>query len=46
MHLMRGQVYDIDGYRIFTMGGAASTDCLYWKEGVNWWQEEMPSEEE
>lgn len=25
-HLMRGEVYDIDGYRFFTFGGAASHD--------------------
>lgn len=46
IHLMRGQVYNIDGYRIFTMGGAASADRIYRKEGVSWWQEEMPSKEE
>lgn len=26
MHLMRGQIYDIDGLRVFTMGGAQSHD--------------------
>ena len=26
IHLMRGQVYDIDGYTFFTMGGASSHD--------------------
>lgn len=26
IHLMRGQVYDIDGRKVFTMGGAASHD--------------------
>ena len=26
IHLMRGQVYDIDGYRFFTFGGAQSHD--------------------
>ena len=26
IHLMRGQVYDIDGKRVFTMGGASSHD--------------------
>jgi DNA repair exonuclease SbcCD nuclease subunit len=26
-HLMRGQVYEIEGKTFFTMGGAASTDC-------------------
>lgn len=31
IHLMRGQVYNIDGHKIFTMGGAASHDI---KDGV------------
>lgn len=26
IHLMRGQIYDIDGYNIFTFGGASSHD--------------------
>ena len=26
IHLMRGQVFDIDGIRFFTMGGASSHD--------------------
>lgn len=46
LHLMRGQIYDIASCRFFTMGGAASTDRIYRKEGINWWQEELPSEEE
>lgn len=46
IHLMRGQVYHIDGCDIFTMGGATSTDRIYRKEEVSWWKEEMPSEEE
>ena len=46
IHLMRGQLYDIGGCRIFTMGGATSRDRIYRKEGVNWWKEEMSSEEE
>lgn len=46
IHLMRGQVYDIDGCIFFTMGGAASTDRIYREEGIDWWQEEIPSEGE
>ena len=46
IHLMRGQVYEIDGKRIFVMGGAASIDKKYLVEGVSWWPEEIPSEEE
>ena len=46
IHLMRGQVYEIDGRKIFTMGGAESTDKSYRKEGISWWAREMPSDEE
>lgn len=46
IHLMRGQVFDIDGHKIFTMGGASSHDKIYRKEGVSWWKAELPSEEE
>ena len=46
LHLMRGQVYEIDGLTFFTMGGAESTDKAWRKEGVSWWAREMPSEEE
>lgn len=45
-HLMRGEVFNIDGKRIFTFGGASSHDKEYRKEGVNWWEEELPSEDE
>ena len=43
IHLMRGQVFDIDGRRIFTMGGADSVDKLWRIPGVSWWPEEMPN---
>ena len=43
VHLMRGQVYDIDGARIFAMGGAASHDKQYRTPGWDWFCEEMPS---
>lgn len=46
IHLMRGQVFEIDGLKFFTMGGAESTDKEYRKEDVSWWSREMPSEEE
>lgn len=44
--LTRGEVFELDGSTIFTMGGATSNDRQYRKEGRNWWPEEMPSEEE
>lgn len=45
-HLMRGEIFTIDGLKFFAMGGAASHDKAYRKEGVSWWAEEMPSDEE
>ena len=52
LHLMRGEIFEIEGNRIFVMGGAAShdrgpakgnTDAVI---GRGWWPEEVPSEEE
>lgn len=46
LHLMRGRIFEIDGRSFFTMGGAASHDRQFRKEGRSWWPEELPSEEE
>lgn len=46
IHLMRGQVFTIEGKKIFTFGGAQSHDMWHRKEGVSWWAREMPSDEE
>lgn len=46
IHLMRGQIFEIEGKTFFTMGGAASTDRISRTEGIDWWPEEMPSEKE
>ncbi len=43
IHLMRGQVFTIEGKKIFTFGGAASHDKSSRKVGVSWWAREMPS---
>lgn len=43
IHLMRGQIFDICGKKIFTMGGAVSSDKAWRKEGISWWPEELPS---
>ena len=45
-HLMRGQVFDIEGHTFFTMGGAPSHDVEYRTKGKSWWPEEVPSQEE
>lgn len=46
IHLKRGQVYNIDGHKLFTMGGATSVDKALRKEGESWWSREMPSDYE
>lgn len=46
LHLMRGQVFNIDGTTFFTMGGADSIDKQYRVPYKSWWPEEMPSDEE
>ena len=46
IHLMRGQVYCIDGVRFFTFGGAYSIDKAYREEGISWFPEELPNREE
>jgi len=43
IHLMRGQVFTINGLKFFTMGGATSIDKHLRKEGRSWWKEELPS---
>lgn len=54
LHLMRGELYNIYGTRIFAFGGARSVDVdrrddgfSWWKqEGSSWWREEEPSPDE
>lgn len=46
IRLMRGQVYNIDGKKVFTFGGGESDDRDMREPGVSWWPEEMPSMEE
>lgn len=43
-HLMRGEVYTINGKKVFALGGATSIDKKYRIEGVSWWDDEVPSE--
>lgn len=52
LHLMRGEIFDIQGTSIFVMGGASSHDRgplagdTEVVQGKFWWPEEIPSEEE
>ena len=46
IHLLRGEIYDIEGYSVFTFGGAYSVDRELRTPGVSWWPQELPNEEE
>ena len=46
IHLMRGQIFEINGYKVFTMGGANSIDFMFRRKGVSWWPQELPSDDE
>ena len=45
-HLMRGQVFEIDGLKIFTMGGGESPDLDSRLEDNPWLKYEIPSKED
>lgn len=45
-HLMRGQVFNIDGLKFFTFGGATSIDKLQRTEYISWWRQELPTTKE
>ena len=46
IHLMRAQIFTIDGLKFFTFGGAYSIDKMSRAEGISWFPEEIPSREE
>ena len=47
LQLMRGEIYEICGSKIFTFGGARTVSrYVEGVEGVDWWLGEEPSEEE
>lgn len=46
LHLMRGQVFELESYRFFTMGGAKSHDTNHRIDHISWWRQELPSDEE
>lgn len=46
IHLMRGQIYEIEGKSFFVFGGAYSIDRDSRIRGYTWFEEELPSEEE
>ncbi len=44
--LMRGQVFEIAEKTVFAFGGGQTDDVYELTEGSNWWQREVPSDEE
>ena len=46
VHLMRGEIYDMYGKKVFVFGGADSIDKLSRRFGTSWWPEEIPSNAE
>ena len=46
IHLMRGQIFYLEGKSIFTFGGAESHDKIYRTQSINWWPQELPKVEE
>ena len=43
LHLMRGQIFEIDGQTFLTIGGAASVDKEQRQAYISWWPEEEPN---
>lgn len=46
IHLMRGQVFNIEGKKFFTFGGGYSMDKAFRRKGYSWWPQEMPNNAE
>lgn len=46
LHLMRGQIFNIEGKKIFTFGGGESTDKDIRAEKGLYWKEELPTPRE
>lgn len=40
IHLMRGEIYDLDGLKMLTIGGAESFDRETRTPGIDWWPDE------
>jgi len=45
-HLKRGRIYNIQGKKILTIGGADSIDKLRRTEGLSWWKDEAITDED
>lgn len=45
-HMMRGEIFELDGKTVFAMGGGESYDRELRTEGESWWRDEIPSRDE
>ena len=45
-HLLRGEVYELEGKRIFAFGGGESSEKEYRREQDRWWEDELPTGDE
>lgn len=43
LHLMRGQIYEIEGKKFFVFGGGESAEKQMYVDAGKWWEREMPS---
>ena len=46
IHLIRGEIYSVEGKNIFVMGGGYTSDRSRRRLNESWWHEEMPNDEE
>lgn len=44
-HMMRGEIFDFDGCRVFAMGGGESDDIDI-RKNQSWWRDELPTPQE
>ena len=45
-HLTRGEIYEIDGKKVFVFGGGESTEKQFRIDEEHWWEEELPTHTE
>lgn len=46
VHLMRGNIFEIEGKSFFAFGGAYSRDKFRRRKNVSWWEQELPTNED
>ncbi len=46
LHLMRGEIFDIDGHSFFAFGGGETEEKEVYLETGKWWPQEMPTRQE